>query len=135
MTSSSDRIERGTAIRRSVLGAAHVDRSDADLNEFTRPMRELVNEFCWGSVWTRPGLELKQRSLLNIGVLIALNRPRELAIHVRGAIATGCSRTEIQEALIQTAVYCGVPAALDAFRVASAVLDEFDCERSTPTNT
>ena len=102
----------------------NVDRSLADATEFGRPMQELVTEYCWGEVWTRPGLSPRDRSLLNLGMLTALNRGEELKLHVRGALNNGCSVEEIQEALLQTAIYCGVPAAISSFRVAQAVFDE-----------
>lgn len=118
--------QAGLEMRRQVLGAAHVDRSLADVSDFSRPVQELVTEYCWGAVWTRPGLEPRTRSLLNLAMLTALNRSHELAVHVRGALTNGCTVEEIQEALLQTAVYCGAPAALEAFRVAEGVLGEAD---------
>jgi 4-carboxymuconolactone decarboxylase len=117
--------EAGLQVRREVLGEAHVDRSLAQVSDFSRPIQELVTEYCWGVVWTRDGLERKTRSLLNIVMLTALNRSHELAVHVRGAITNGATIAEIQEALLQTAVYVGVPAALESFRVAEGVLREF----------
>jgi 4-carboxymuconolactone decarboxylase len=119
-----ERFQAGLEKRREVLGAAHVDRSLANATEFGKPMQELVTEYCWGEVWTRPGLSPRDRSLLNIGMLTALNRNEELALHVRGALNNGCSTEEIQEVLLQTAIYCGVPAAISGFRVAQGVLDE-----------
>ena len=119
-----DRYERGLRVRREVLGAAHVDRSLAEVTEFSRPVQELVTEYCWGEVWNRPGLDRRTRSLLNLAMLTALNRMHELGVHVRGAVANGCTEEEIQETLLQTAVYCGVPAALESFRVAERVLQE-----------
>ena len=118
------RYEDGLAVRRAVLGDDYVDRSLAGATPFTQPLQELVTEFCWGGVWTREGLERKTRSLINLGILTALNRPKELETHVRGAVTNGCSEVEIREALLQTAPYCGVPAAIDAFRIAQAVLNE-----------
>jgi 4-carboxymuconolactone decarboxylase len=120
--------ERGLAIRKEVLGAAHVERSLAGVSEFSRPVQELVTRTCWGDVWSRPGLDRRTRSLLNLGMLTALGRNHELAVHVRGALTNGCSETEIQEALLQTAVYCGAPAALESFRVAERVLGEVAAE-------
>jgi 4-carboxymuconolactone decarboxylase len=117
---------RGDAMRRQVLGDAHVERSTATASEFVRSMQTFVTEFCWGAVWTRPGLDLRTRSLLNLGMLTALNRSHELAVHVRGAVNNGCTRQEIQEALLQSAVYCGAPAALESFRVADRVFAELD---------
>ena len=125
MTPSSEtRFERGLQVRREVLGAAHVDKSLQDATEFSSAMQELVTEYCWGAVWTREGLDRRTRSLLNIGMLTALNRMHELAAHVRGALTNGCTETEIREALLQTAIYCGVPAALESFRVAQRVIEE-----------
>jgi 4-carboxymuconolactone decarboxylase len=117
-------LERGLNTRREVLGAEHVDRSLARATDFSRPMQELVTEYCWGAVWSRPGLDRRTRSLLNIGMLTALGRSHELALHVRGAVTNGVTPEEIQEALLQAAIYCGVPAAMDAQRTAERVLDE-----------
>jgi 4-carboxymuconolactone decarboxylase len=121
---TASRYEEGLAIRREVLGAEHVDRSLARATDFSRPMQELVTEYCWGGVWSRPGLTRRDRSLLNLGMLTALGRWPELRAHVRGAIANGCTEEEIREALLQTAIYCGVPAAIEAFRSADAELEE-----------
>jgi 4-carboxymuconolactone decarboxylase len=117
-------LQRGLEMRRQVLGAEHVDRSMANVSPFGRPAQELVTEFCWGAVWTRPGLEPKTRSLINLAMLAALNRSHELAVHVKGAVNNGCTVEEIQEVLLQTMVYCGAPASLEAFRVAEQVLTE-----------
>jgi 4-carboxymuconolactone decarboxylase len=122
------RFEAGIDMRRKVLGAAHVERSMASANEFARPIQELVTEYCWGEVWTRPGLSPRDRSLLNLGMLTALNRGDELKLHVRGALNNGCSVEEIQEAFVQAAIYCGVPAAIGAFRVAQGVIEEVEGE-------
>jgi 4-carboxymuconolactone decarboxylase len=121
---AGERFERGLQTRREVLGAEHVDRSLRQVTEFSRPVQELVTEYCWGEIWTRPGLDRKTRSLLNIVMLTALNRMHELTVHVRGAVTNGATDEEIQEALLQTAVYCGAPAALESFRVAEQVLKE-----------
>ncbi len=123
MTVNAD-FEAGMQVRRDVLGAEHVERSMANASEFAMPMQELVTEFCWGRVWTRPGLDRRTRSLLNLGMLTALNRMHEFGVHVRGAVNNGCTIDEIREVLLQTAVYCGVPAALESFRVAERVLAE-----------
>jgi 4-carboxymuconolactone decarboxylase len=128
---NQDRFEAGMTMRRRVLGDAHVDRSLANASEFTRPIQELVTEYCWGDVWTRPGLAPRDRSLLNLGMLTALNRNEELGLHVRGALNNGLSTGEIQEALLQAAIYCGVPAALSAFRVAKTVIEEVEAERGS----
>jgi len=115
--------EEGLAVRREVLGTDYVNKSIASANDFNREFQELVTEYCWGKVWTRPGLDRKTRSLINLAMLTALNRPHEVALHVRGALNNGCTRDEIKEVLLQTAIYCGVPAAVDSFRVAREVLE------------
>jgi 4-carboxymuconolactone decarboxylase len=120
--------DRGLKVRREVLGDAYVDRSLKSGTEFRQPMQELVTEFCWGAVWSREGLDRKTRSLVNIGMLTALNRSTELAAHVRGAVNNGATKEEIQEVLLQTAVYCGMPAGLESFRVAEKVFGELDAE-------
>jgi 4-carboxymuconolactone decarboxylase len=116
--------EDGIAMRKAVLGAAHVERSLSNVTEFSRPIQELVTEYCWGTVWTRDGLPPQTRSLLNLAMLTALNRSHELAVHVRGAVTNGCTDEQIQEVLLQAAVYVGVPAALESFRIAEATLKE-----------
>jgi 4-carboxymuconolactone decarboxylase len=121
---SGDRFETGLEIRREVLGREYVDASLERATPFARPLQELVTEYCWGSVWSRPGLDRRTRSLINLAMLTALNRPHELAGHIRGALRNGCSEEEVQEVLLQTAVYCGLPAALESFRVAEKVLEE-----------
>jgi 4-carboxymuconolactone decarboxylase len=116
--------EDGMRVRREVLGAEHVDASLARASDFTRPVQDLVTEYCWGVIWGRDTLPRKTRSLINLAMLTALNRPRELAVHVRGAINNGATEHEIQEVLMQTAIYVGVPAALESFRIAESVLGE-----------
>lgn len=116
----------GLAMRREVLGDDYVDRSLDNADDFTWPLQELVTEYCWGRIWTRPGLDKKTRSLINLSMITALNRPHELRTHVIGAVRNGCSKAEIQEVLLQAAIYCGVPAAMDAFRVAREALKEVD---------
>lgn len=118
------RYEEGLAVRREVLGAAYVNQAIANVDELTRPLQDLVTEYCWGAVWTRPGLARKTRSLLNLVMLTALNRPHEVRLHLRGALTNGCTREEIMEALLQAAIYCGVPAAIDSVRIAREVFDE-----------
>jgi 4-carboxymuconolactone decarboxylase len=120
--------EKGLALRREVLGSAYVDASIKNADPFARPMQELVTQYCWGDVWSRPGLDRRTRSFLNLGMLTALNRPHEIKLHVRGALNNGLTRDEIGEAFLQTAIYCGVPAALDSFRVAREVFKEVDAE-------
>lgn len=119
-----DRFERGLAVRREVLGAEYVDKSIASADDFNQPFQELVTEYCWGEIWTRPGLDRKTRSIINLAMLTALNRPHEVKIHVKGALTNGVSKDEIKEILLQTAIYCGVPAALDSFRIAREVFKE-----------
>jgi len=116
------RFDAGLAVRRRVLGAKYVDEALRSADDFTRPLQELVTEYCWGAIWTRPGLPRRTRSLINLAMLTALNRPHEVRLHVRGALRNGCTRQEIMEVLLQTAIYCGVPAAIDSFRVAREVL-------------
>ncbi|KAK4239524.1 4-carboxymuconolactone decarboxylase [Achaetomium macrosporum] len=117
--------EEGLKVRRSVVGEAYVERALADgSTEFSRPGQELVTEWCWGYAWTRLGLDRKQRSLLNIGMLMALNRAPELAVHVRGARNNGLTELEIREAILHCTVYCGVPAGVDAMKTAEKVLNE-----------
>jgi len=116
--------EKGLAIRRSVLGADFVDAQFATADEFNRPLQELVTQYCWGEVWGRPGLEKKTRSLLNLAMLSALNRPHEIRVHVKGALANGVTKNEIMEVFLQVAIYCGVPAAVDSFRIAREVFKE-----------
>jgi 4-carboxymuconolactone decarboxylase len=116
--------EKGLAIRRSVLGADFVDAQFATADDFNRPLQELVTQYCWGEVWGRPGLEKKTRSLLNLAMLSALNRPHEIRVHVKGALANGVTKNEIMEVFLQVAIYCGVPAAVDSFRIAREVFKE-----------
>jgi 4-carboxymuconolactone decarboxylase len=123
-TKRRDRFAEGLAVRRAVLGAEYVDRALADAGELTRPLQELVTEYCWGAIWTRPGLSRKVRSLVNLAMLTALNRPHEVKLHLQGAVRNGCTREEIREVLLQTAIYCGVPAAIDSFRLAKEVLGD-----------
>ena len=120
--------DKGMTVRRDVLGAAHVDRAMAAADEFDGPLQELVTEYCWGAVWGREELPRKTRSLLNLAMLTALNREREFKLHVRGALRNGVSREEIREVLLQAAIYCGVPAAISAFRQAREVFDAVDAE-------
>ncbi|MEY4680021.1 MAG: carboxymuconolactone decarboxylase family protein [Alphaproteobacteria bacterium] len=116
--------ERGLAMRKAVLGDAYVEKALASADEFSRPLQDLVTSFAWGQVWTREELPPRTRSLVNLAMLAALNRPHELRIHLRGAVNNGCTNEEIREVLLQTAVYCGFPAAIDAFRAAREVLVE-----------
>ena len=128
MADGQERLQRGLEVRREVLGDSYVDKSLAAATEFTRPIQEYVTQTCWGDVWSRPGLDRRTRSLVNLAMLTALNRMTEFGVHVRGARRNGCTEAEIQEVLLQTAVYCGAPAALEAFRVAEKVLSELRAE-------
>lgn len=123
---AGEKFEKGLEIRREVLGREYVDRSVAAADDMTAPLQKLVTEWCWGEVWSRSGLDRRTRSFLNLAMLTALNRPHEIRLHVRGAINNGLTRDEIREVILQAAVYCGVPAALDAMKVAVEVLKEVD---------
>lgn len=116
--------ERGLEIRKSVLGAEFVEKSIDSADDFNRPLQELVTEYCWGAVWGREELPKKTRSMLNLAMISALNRPHELKMHVKGALRNGVTKEEIREVLLQVAIYCGVPAAVDSFRVAREAFDE-----------
>lgn len=116
--------DQGLEIRKAVLGAEYVERSLAAADDFTRPIQDLTTRYCWGDVWARDGIDRRMRSILNIGMLTALNRPHELRLHINGALNNGLSKEEIRELLLQTAIYCGLPAALDAFRIAKEVIAE-----------
>jgi 4-carboxymuconolactone decarboxylase len=118
--------DKGLKVRREVLGAAYVDKSIREADDFTRDMQEMVTQYCWGDVWNRPGLDRRTRSFLNLAMITALNRPHELKLHVRGALNNGLTKDEIKEVFLQAAIYCGVPAALDSFRVAREVFKEMD---------
>jgi 4-carboxymuconolactone decarboxylase len=116
--------KKGLKIRRAVLGRKYVDASIKAADDFNRPFQELVTEYCWGAVWGRPGLSRKTRSLINLAMLTALNRPHEVKLHIKGALNNGVSKDEVREVLLQTAIYCGVPASLDSFRIAREVFAE-----------
>jgi 4-carboxymuconolactone decarboxylase len=121
---NDDAFNKGLQTRRDVLGAEYVDGSLSRADEFDMPMQRLTTEFCWDGIWNRPGLDRRTRSLLNLAMIAALNRPHELKLHVRGALANGVTKAEIQEVFLQAAVYCGVPAGIDAFRNAKEVFKE-----------
>ena len=116
--------DEGMEVRREVLGAEHVDRASANASELTREFQELITEYAWGTVWTRPGLDRRSRSMVTLTALVALGHDEELALHLRAAITNGLTVDEIKEVLMQTAIYCGVPAANTAFRIAQRVLEE-----------
>jgi 4-carboxymuconolactone decarboxylase len=121
---NNELFDNGLKIRREVLGADYVDASIRNADELTMPLQELVTQYCWGEIWARPGLDRRTRSFLNLAMITALNRPHELKLHVHGAINNGLTKEEIAEVFLQTAIYCGVPAALDSFRVAKEVFKE-----------
>ena len=116
--------DKGLEIRKAVLGAEYVETSLKNADDFNRPLQELLTEYCWGAVWGREGLPRKTRSMLNLAMLAALNRPHELKLHLRGALRNGVTKEEIREILLQAGVYCGAPAAVDSFRVAREVFAE-----------
>ena len=117
-----ERRERGMTVRREVLGDEYVDRSTKNATDLTREFQDLITRYAWGEIWARPGLDRRTRSCITIAMTVALNRPDELAIHLRGALRNGVTVSELREILLQTAVYCGIPAAHVAFRVAQEVL-------------
>lgn len=124
------RYDEGMKTRRAVLGDAHVDRALKNRTKFNEPFQELITRYAWGEVWSRPGLPKKTRSLLTLAMLAALNRGDEFRIHVRAAVSIGVTRDEIQEVLLQAAIYCGVPAANSAFHIAEDVFDSLDKKKS-----
>lgn len=121
---NQEQFDKGLTTRREVLGAEYVDAAIANADDFNRPLQELVTQYCWGDIWQRPGLSKRDRSLINLAMLTALNRPHELKLHVRGAIRNGVTQDEMKEVFLQTAIYCGVPAAIDSFRTAREVFKE-----------
>lgn len=129
----SETWKKGYAARSKVLGEAYVERAFREADDFTRDLQDYLTEHAWGASWTRPGLDFRTRSMLNLAMITALNRPHEFEIHVRGAIRNGVSRDEIKEILLQTAVYCGAPAALDSFRIARRVFAELDAAAARPS--
>jgi 4-carboxymuconolactone decarboxylase len=118
--------ERGLEVRRAVLGRDYVDKAIAAADDFSRPMQDLATEYCWGRVWSRPGLSRRDRSLLNLAMISALNRPHELKLHVKAALTNGLSRSEISEIFLQIAIYCGLPAGIDSVRIAREAFAEID---------
>lgn len=122
------KFDEGLQVRREVLGVEYVDNSIKNATSFTKPLQELVTEYCWGEIWTREGLPKKTRSMINLAMLTALNRPHELKLHLRGAINNGVTKEEIQEIFLQTAIYCGVPASLDSFKIAQEIFKEMGIE-------
>src|SRR5688572_15858359 len=128
MKKRSEAFEKGLAMRKRVLGDEYVERAFKKADEMTMPLQEIVTEFAWGGVWTRPGLPLKTRSLATLAMCVALNRPKEIKIHLRGAVRNGCTRTEIRELLLHSFIYCGGPAALDGFAAVVEALPQIEKE-------
>lgn len=120
----SEKFERGLKTRKTVLGAEYVDRSLEQADDFSWAMQQLTTEWCWDEIWNRPGIDRRSRSILNLGMIAALNRPHELKLHIRGAINNGLTKDELKEIFLQIGVYCGVPAAMDSFRIAREVFKE-----------
>lgn len=123
-----DMFDKGLEIRRAVLGADYVDKAvgAGRADPFTKPLQELVTQYCWGEIWGRPGLDRKTRSMLNLAMLTALNRPHEVKLHLKGALNNGLTKDEIMEVFLQAMIYCGVPAAIDSFRTAKEVFQEME---------
>jgi 4-carboxymuconolactone decarboxylase len=126
------RYDQGLAMRREVLGGRYVEQAAAQTTDLTRDFQTLVTEFAWGTIWTRPGLDRRSRSIITLTALIARGRDEELALHIRAALRNGLSRDEIKEVLLQTAVYCGVPDANAAFRIAASVFEETETQHGSP---
>ncbi len=127
---AKDLYDKGLAVRKEVLGADYVERNLAAADDFNAPMQELVTQSCWGWLWARPNMPRKTRSLLNLAILSALNRPHEFQVHVKGALKNGCTKEEIREVLLQVAVYCGMPAGVEAFRLARETFKEIDAKKA-----
>ena len=121
---SEDQRQKGMEVRRAVLGDAHVDRSMASKNPLTEEFQDLLTRYAWGEIWTRPGLDRRTRSCITVAMLVALNREEELVLHLRGALNNGVTQDEIKEVLLQSAIYCGIPAANTAFTVAAKVFEQ-----------
>ena len=119
-------LARGLEVRKAVLGKDYVEKAMQSADDFNRPFQEFISEYCWGAIWTREGLPRKTRSMLNLAMLTALNKPHELKLHIGGAIINGVTREEIQEVFMQASVYCGVPAGVEAFKIAREVFAELD---------
>lgn len=122
----SELFEKGLKVRKEVLGEAYVETAFANADDFTRPMQEYATEACWGAIWSREGLDRRTRSIVNLSMISALNRPHELKLHVKAALTNGLTREEICEIMLQIACYCGVPAGMDSFRIAREAFKEVD---------
>lgn len=126
---SNQKFEQGLHIRKQVLGESYVNASLENADDFSLPLQQLVTEYCWGTVWADDTLSLQQRSLINLGMIAALNRPHELKLHIKGALRNGLTHEQIRAVLLQVAIYCGVPAAVDSFRIAKQAFAEFKTEQ------
>ncbi len=124
-----ERLEQGMSVRRAVLGDAHVDRAQKNRNDFNAEFQDLITRYAWGEIWARPGLPRQARSLISLAMMVALNRSDELRLHLRAALNNGVTRDEIKEVLLQTSIYCGVPAANLAFHIAEEIFAELDAAR------
>lgn len=131
---TDETFERGMGVRRQVLGDQHVDRAMAAATDLSADFQQLITRYVWGEIWTRPGLARRTRSCITVAMLVALNRPEELALHLRAAVTNGVTRPEIKEVLLQTAIYCGVPAANAAFAIAQRVLGESEGPHPPPAD-
>jgi 4-carboxymuconolactone decarboxylase len=131
---TDDSFDRGMVVRRQILGDQHVDRAHAAATDLTADFQQFITRYVWGEIWTRPGLDRRTRSCITVAMLVALNRPEELALHLRAAVTNGVTRAEIKEILLQTAVYCGVPAANAAFALAQRVLGDAEDRPQPPTD-
>jgi 4-carboxymuconolactone decarboxylase len=129
---TTNRYDQGVAVRREVLSDSYVEQASARTTEFNQEFQALVTEFAWGTIWARPGLDRRSRSMITLTALIARGRDEELALHIRAALRNGLSREEIKEVLLHTAVYCGVPDANAAFRIAQRVFDESEPQHDSP---
>ena len=118
--------DKGLGVRRKVLGDEYVDAALKNVDDFNQPLQDVLNEYCWGAIWGREGLPLKTRSMLNLAMISILNRPHELRVHIKGALTNGVTRDEIREIFMQVAIYAGVPAGVDSFRIAREVFAELD---------
>ena len=127
---SSELFEKGLAVRKEVLGAAYVEKSISGADEFAMAMQQYATEACWGLIWTRPGLPRKFRSIVNIAMISALNRPHELKLHIKSAFNNGVTKDEIKEVLLQVACYAGVPAGIDSFRIAREAFAEMESAKA-----
>lgn len=128
---NQEKFDKGLEIRKEVLGEDYVNLSIEQADDFSLPLQKLVTEYCWGTVWGNDVLSRQQRSLINLAMISALNRPHELKLHIKGALRNGLDKTQIREVLLQVAIYCGIPAAVDSFRLAKQAFEEFESEEST----